>query len=61
MLDFIEFKIIIYLKMLDSKTSSQLIRAFTETKHNMDLNADKKRFADFQEVLKTRAKQLKGS
>lgn len=47
--------------MLDSKTSSQLIRAFTETKHNMDLNADKKRFADFQEVLKTRAKQLKGS
>ena len=48
-------------KMLDSKTSSQLITAFTETKHNMDLNADKKRFTDFQEVLKSRAQKLKGT
>ena len=47
--------------MLDSKTSSQLITAFTETRHNMDLNADKKRFTDFQEVLKSRAQKLKGT
>ena len=47
--------------MFESKTSSQLITAFTETKHNMDLNAQKKRFVEFQQVLKSRAKKLKGS
>ena len=47
--------------MTDSKTSSQLIRAFTQTRHNMQLSADKKRFSDFQEVIKSRAKKLKGN
>lgn len=37
-----------------SKTSSQLITAFTETKHNMELKEDQKRMAEFQEVLKKR-------
>ena len=31
-----------------SKTSSQLITAFVETKQNMELDADKHRYMEFQ-------------
>jgi hypothetical protein len=43
-----------------SKTSSQLITAFTETKHNMELNEDKRRMAEFHDVLKKRRVQAVG-
>jgi sodium/potassium-transporting ATPase subunit alpha len=42
-----------------SKTSSQLITAFTETKQNMELDADKHRFTEFQETIKSRAQKVK--
>lgn len=43
-----------------SKTSSQLITAFTETKHNLQMSEDKKRLADFTDVLKKRRVQVEG-
>jgi predicted helicase len=42
-----------------SKTTSQLITAFVETKQNMELDADKHRLAEFQETIKTRAQKVK--
>jgi hypothetical protein len=42
-----------------SKTNSQLITAFIETKQNMELNEDKKRYSEFEETIKTRAKKVK--
>jgi glycosylphosphatidylinositol transamidase (GPIT) subunit GPI8 len=42
-----------------SRTSSQLITAFIETKQNMELNEDKKRYSEFEETIKTRAKKVK--
>ena len=42
-----------------SRTSSQLITAFIETKQTMELDADKHRYADFQETIKTRAQKVK--
>ena len=42
-----------------SKTNSQLITAFVETKQNMQLDADKRKFGDFTETIKTRAKRVK--
>ena len=41
-----------------SRTSSQLITAFTEAKQNMQLNADKKKLVDFQNFLKERRKKF---
>ena len=41
-----------------SRTSSQLITAFTEAKQNMQLNADKKKLVDFQNFLKERRKKI---
>ena len=41
-----------------SKTSSQLITAFTEANQNMQLSADKKKLADFQSLLKDRRKKF---
>lgn len=32
---------------MKSKTSSQLIMTFTETKQNMELNADRQRLTEF--------------
>lgn len=43
-----------------SKTSSQLITAFTETRHNLELGEDKKRLHEFNEVLKKRRVQVTG-
>lgn len=37
-----------------SKTSSQLITAFTETKHNLELSEDRKRLSEFHDILKKR-------
>jgi len=45
---------------MKSKTSSMLISAFTETKHNMELDMDRKKMADFHEVIKKRRIQVKG-
>jgi hypothetical protein len=42
-----------------SKTNSQLITAFIETKQNMELNEDKKRYSEFEETIKTRAQKVK--
>ena len=42
-----------------SKTSSQLITAFVETRQNMELDADKHRFMEFQETIKSRAQKVK--
>lgn len=42
-----------------SKTSSQLITAFVETKQNMELDADKHRFMEFQETIKSRGQKVK--
>lgn len=41
-----------------SRTSSQLIMAFTEAKQNMQLDADKKRLVNFQNFLKERRKKI---
>ena len=41
-----------------SRTSSQLITAFTEAKQNMQLNSDKKKLVDFQTFLKDRRKKF---
>ena len=41
-----------------SRTSSQLITAFTEAKQNMQLNSDKKKLVDFQNFLKERRKKI---
>lgn len=43
-----------------SRTSSQLITAFTEAKQNMQLNADKKKLVEFQSFLKDRRKKVEG-
>jgi hypothetical protein len=45
---------------MKSKTSSMLISAFTETKHNMELDMDMKKMADFHEVIKKRRLQVQG-
>jgi hypothetical protein len=37
-----------------------LISAFTETKHNMELDMDMKKMADFHEVIKKRRLQVQG-
>ena len=42
-----------------SKTSSQLITAFVETRQNMELDADKHRFMEFQETIKSRGQKVK--
>ena len=42
-----------------SKTSSQLITAFVETKQNMELDADKHHFTEIQKTIKTRAQKVK--
>ena len=42
-----------------SKTSSQLITAFVETRQNMELDADKHRLMEFQETIKSRAQKVK--
>lgn len=44
---------------MKSKTSSQLITAFTEVNQSMQLEKDKKEYAEFEEVLKTRARKVK--
>ena len=43
-----------------SKTSSQLITAFTETKHNLELGEDRRRLMDFHDVIKKRRVQAMG-
>ncbi len=43
-----------------SKTASMLISAFTETKHNLQLDKDKKTMADFHQTIKKRRIQVKG-
>ena len=45
---------------MQSKTSSMLISAFTETKHNMELDHDRRQMADFHDVIKKRRIQVKG-
>lgn len=42
-----------------SKTNSQLITAFVQTRQNMELDADKHRYSEFEETIKTRAKKVK--
>jgi sodium/potassium-transporting ATPase subunit alpha len=42
-----------------SKTNSQLITAFVETRQNMELDADKRKYSEFEETIKTRAKKVK--
>ena len=42
------------------RTSSQLITAFTETKHNLELGEDRRRISDFHDVLKKRRVQVMG-
>ena len=42
-----------------SKTSSQLITAFTQTRQNMELDADKHHYMEFQETIKKRAERVK--
>ena len=42
-----------------SKSGSQLITAFVETKQNMEIEAQKRQFADFEEKIKTRARKVK--
>ena len=42
-----------------SSTSSQLITAFIETKQNMELDADKARYSQFEKGIKERAKKVK--
>jgi len=42
-----------------SKTNSQLITAYIETKQTMELDADKHRFAEFQETIKLRSTKVK--
>lgn len=44
---------------MSSKTLSQLITAFVQTKQNMELEADKRKFSEFEETIKTRAKKVK--
>lgn len=44
---------------MTSKTSSQLITAFVETRQNMELDADKRKLNEFKEVIKSRAKKVK--
>lgn len=44
-----------------SKTNSQLITAFVETRQNMELDADKRRYSEFEETIKTRAKKVKAA
>ena len=46
---------------MSSKTGSQLITAFVETKQNMELEASKKRYADFEEKIRVRAKKVKSN
>ncbi len=52
--------VVVYLNYMKSKTASQLVTAFVETKQNMELEADKRKFSEFQETIKTRAKKVKG-
>ena len=44
---------------MSSKTGSQLITAFVETRQNMELEASKSKFADFEHRIKTRASKVK--
>ena len=37
-----------------------LIQAYTETKHQMELSNDRKKMADFHEVIKKRRIQVRG-
>jgi hypothetical protein len=43
-----------------SKTSSQLVTAFVETKQNLELDRERHRFAAFEETIKNRASRVKG-
>ena len=44
---------------MSSKTGSQLITAFVETRQNMELETSKNKFADFEHRIKTRASKVK--
>lgn len=46
--------------MSASRTSSSLVRTFTETKHNLELNHDRRRMAEFHDVIKKRRVQVLG-
>lgn len=42
-----------------SRTNSQLITTFIETKQSMELDADKRKFSQFEQTIKTRAAKVK--